>query len=455
MSRVAVKGLCLLGLLSVCSLYFVFTHVKLPDAALEFASHKLEPKHRPKLASHVGNQQEVDIDNSDFLLHVGESRTDQIVAEFKVPLTEPLLASDPSELNIDNDTLLLQSDKASQAQTVAEVIPISPSLSLAPVLVTNKCLAKVKRLVDGKWIYDAEFKPFAPSVARPFDENFQHNKAKDLRGSQGLFVAASQHFAMCMIEKNACAPWSRVLLKVYFNNTKYGDDTRQGPPFRLALNSFKETSFANINNLFFSDPKAVKAVFIRDPLARFLSVFLDKCFIDGCQNQFCAARPSWKQGKTISFSKALEWLIAQDVSLLDPHYAPQAFKCELQSRLDEFNFIGVVNKDTLANDAACLMDLAGLSSYNVNMTSNEPFWSTPKKNAPNGHVFSGSANSEEEMLKHFYTKESASRLWKFMQADVDLFSLEIPSWVEHATGDLADSAAATCVRPLLGNRNGK
>merc|ERR1719337_206568 len=69
----------------------------------------------------------------------------------------------------------------------------------------------------------------------------------------------------------------------------------------------------------FADPEATRAVFVRDPLHRFLSAFLNKCYNptdDEAQGQAGMASmqncPMYKEG--IVFKDAVEWALQSDMN---------------------------------------------------------------------------------------------------------------------------------------------
>merc|ERR1719453_987266 len=113
----------------------------------------------------------------------------------------------------------------------------------------------------------------------------------------------------------------------------------------------------------FADPEATRAVFVRDPLHRFLSAYLNKCIHPTAEeveggNGNC---PMYKPG--IVFKDAVEWALQTDMKDVNAHWKLQAYHCHLHKYIESYNIIGVVS-ESLSGDAKCLFEKAGLAGYN-------------------------------------------------------------------------------------------
>lgn len=246
-----------------------------------------------------------------------------------------------------------------------------------------------------------------------------------------LYVNKGAKFALCVIEKNACSSWSVMLNRLSTGNLNAGMN------FSLIRSTFTAEEAEEV----FSDPEATRAVFVRDPLERFLSGFLNKCAAPSdCWNPFCFMRRTEQKGQPISFSQAVEWLREQDTSLLESHFRSQAMHCELYKRLGEYTTLGIMKSQTLAEDASCLLNEAGLSHINVqNKTDSSRFWvHHPKRYMDN--------NSTEERLASYYTPEAAEIVFNAYREDYVLFNLPKPGWISRAKGELYhDPQSAKCI----------
>ena len=124
-----------------------------------------------------------------------------------------------------------------------------------------------------------------------------------------FFFDPDTNFAFCVIEKNACSQWQTVLRNVMDKQTEKG---ASGPVYYIANLSQERHGYQKLRKILES-PNSTVAVVVRDPLARFASGYLDKCFEQDCRNSFCFSRFYQKprgqdelvpQGQPISFVQA-------------------------------------------------------------------------------------------------------------------------------------------------------
>jgi len=248
-------------------------------------------------------------------------------------------------------------------------------------------------------------------------ENFDHGS-----GYEGLYVNQDANFAMCLIEKNACSAWTAIMGKLQDGNLD-NNAARYG----IAQRSFTAAGASKV----FNDPDSVRAVFVRDPLERFLSAFLSKCADASCKNQFCFMRKMSQLGEAIPFSQAVEWALTQDLTHVDGHFRLQSRHCELHNRLHEYSVIGVMQSDTLAEDASCMLSRANLSHVNYNShTKTAPFWKV-------GHHRNRSENVE--FLQSFYDQEAANAMYNLLKEDYETFKMPKPSWIDSAHGKILNA----------------
>jgi hypothetical protein len=252
---------------------------------------------------------------------------------------------------------------------------------------------------------------------------------------EGLYVNKDAKFAFCLIEKNACSAWSTIFQRMETGNLDWNSAS-----YGIAQSSFSSEDAAHV----FSDTSASRAVFIRDPLERFLSAFLDKCTSGSCANSFCFMRSADQSGSPIAFSAAVDWLKDKDGnSLGDGHWSSQASHCELSSRLHEYTVLGIMKPSTLAPNAACLMERANLSSVNVKSSSDASgFWETPDEKQ--------NETENVEYLKSFYTKEAAEAVYNAFKDDYELFGIPRPSWIGDANGKFFTEPSLCTTALLLG-----
>ena len=218
---------------------------------------------------------------------------------------------------------------------------------------------------------------------------------------------AVPRFAMCVIEKVG-STWLHTILP---QQSSLGEAAAQ----RL-----------------WADASATRAVFVRDPLARFASAFVNKCYGAGkdgnFSNPFCLPRRGRGRGP-ISFADAVRWQLSSDPTKIDAHWRLQAYHCELATRLREYNVIGLYRKSTFEQDAACLLRplrplapaAAALAAGSV---GGKPIRQQPEKEA-----------EEDALLQRLFTREAADALMAHMRLDYQLFRLPRPSWLDGITGE--------------------
>lgn len=127
----------------------------------------------------------------------------------------------------------------------------------------------------------------------------------------------------------------------------------------------------------FSNPNSVRAMFVRDPLARFLSMFLDKCVSN---------RADWSNFDKCNGSATMMSVVAfvlgahQPEQDLDFHWWPQTSFCGTNNFVKGYTFIGLYKTETFGQDSTCLMEAAGIQEYNsLGDLNNTPFWAPTRK----------------------------------------------------------------------------
>merc|ERR1719277_45201 len=248
-----------------------------------------------------------------------------------------------------------------------------------------------------------------------------------------LLVAPAHKFALCSIPKVASSEWLTIFGKLMANDTNLNDKQES----RLFIEMPTPQVMADI----FSDPEAMRVVFVRDPLARLRSVWMNKCdpethhYPDECQVAILASG----EVRSPSMKDLVAWVQMTNLSSpnVEAHWMPQSDFCQLKARLAEYNVIGLYTKDKLAADATCIMKMGGINQFNSlgSASGNEPFWQVGAVGGgPN--VTCSSDLEEEALLKKMLTPDAARLLVEAFQADYDLFNLPRPSWIDEATGEL-------------------
>jgi len=257
---------------------------------------------------------------------------------------------------------------------------------------------------------------------------------------QFLFVDPDLKFAFCPIEKDACSYFDQVMTRMLTRNTSYAIPMEMPADFskiysvgaiaqeRFGLDGIKQV---------FADPDATRAVFVRDPLHRFLSAYLNKCIHptpeevhgeDGMQSmQNC---PMYKPG--LVFKDAVAWALQTDMKDVNPHWKLQAYHCHLHKYIQSYNVIGVVS-ESLSGDAKCLFERAGLEGYNHEFVVDEAGQGQRDENFRSA---SKGGHTDDTFLKLFFPPDVARQLIEHIAIEYSTFNFDTnPAWLEEATGE--------------------
>jgi len=247
--------------------------------------------------------------------------------------------------------------------------------------------------------------------------------------SNSLYVNEDDNFAFCLIPKNAVSQWTKLMTRLEYLTLDV-----QHAYYEIAEDGWAADKAWNV----FSNKAAVRAVFLRDPLERFLSAFLNKC-TDTCNSGFClGAGPvkNMSSSSPVSFREAVRTVKSlgpKGVINLDTHWKPQAYHCDLHERIHEYTDVGLMQLGNLAESAGCLLEKAGLQWLNVDdKNHSKPFWQVANK-----FVEHDTAN----LLKQYYTPEAAATVMQAYKADYDLLDelqFPRPQWIQEATGEKMD-----------------
>lgn len=186
---------------------------------------------------------------------------------------------------------------------------------------------------------------------------------------------------------------------------------------------------------------------LRDPLARFASAYLDKCFEYNCGAGHCSGirqHAGKEKGKQVTFHEAIKWILDQNPARINGHWKLQSEHCNLRTHINDYTIIGRMEKEDHSLDAACIMEKAGIDQFDrESRTSTEPFWNDVQKmtqqRGPSVHKEYEDI-SEVDVLKKLYTPTLARAFMEKMKQDYDILKLPEPSWIENATGEWLDSA---------------
>ena len=262
------------------------------------------------------------------------------------------------------------------------------------------------------------------------DERCHQDYWLETYGDGGLFIHPPSKFAFCRIAKNGSTQWSKVLAKIL--NSDAGIIS-VWPHFSVPKLSIEQYGIDGVESIF-SDPTATRAVMLRDPLARFASSYLDKCFGMNCTNKICYPRKhaGKEEGQKVTFREAINWLVdTNPLAIIDPHWRLQSEFCNLREHLNDFTIIGRMEKETFTSHSNCILEKARI-------TSSEPFFKT-RDEITNRMGIHYRKESEEDVLKKLYSPRMARIVMEKMYQDYEVLRLPEPAWIDDATGEWLDS----------------
>eukprot|EP00408_Alexandrium_pacificum_P044675 CAMPEP_0171255240 /NCGR_PEP_ID=MMETSP0790-20130122/52663_1 /TAXON_ID=2925 /ORGANISM="Alexandrium catenella, Strain OF101" /LENGTH=364 /DNA_ID=CAMNT_0011723183 /DNA_START=11 /DNA_END=1105 /DNA_ORIENTATION=+ len=319
-------------------------------------------------------------------------------------------------------------------------MPCSIGRVLLPLLVLSRCSALLFRgTVDASGA-DGEPCVFKEWGSTPYLEGvqvlptrtdhlpfvgFEHGSME----REGLFVYPRADLAMCIIEKNGCSAWTTIWNKLTRNMLEIAS-----PWYGVVPHHWSEESAASV----FNRTSTHRILWVRDPLERFLSGFLDKCVVRDTEHSRHICSFNWFKNGTSThadqsrfpLSRVRAWFEdGNGIMDANTHFTTQASHCELTRRLKEYNIIGLMTKASFSRDASCILERVHQSVWNEQGgTDGKPFFTKPANPTMD-------ARRNAEVLKKFYTREFAEFMMDIFREDYELFRLRKPEWVKHATGE--------------------
>ena len=210
------------------------------------------------------------------------------------------------------------------------------------------------------------------------------------------------------------------------------------------------------------DQTYFKFVFIRDPLSKFLSAFLDRCLIEEWKGNVCewvkTAKDEIEKKKTTKeeklndkelFNIAIDILYDKIVTNkmyfnIDRHFRLQVFECQMYDFVSYFDMIVLYDKQRFANNLKYIMQK--IVSRNVYPYDDDKLvemkyieqkyfdrgWGDHGKDSLFGegyHVNTMNNNGELKLLKQYYNKRNAIKALEIYQYDYMMLPLPTPWWI--------------------------
>lgn len=265
---------------------------------------------------------------------------------------------------------------------------------------------------------------------------FENVKAQGTQGFWHIGQAKDPNVSMCMIEKIGIKQWQQLFSKLNGGTRKYSF----GQPILLPVLEGDE------------DEPYPSIVFLRDPLDRFLSAYLDKCFTSfrrmkelhcepneiynlpssAIKNSPMLAGFSFDDDKTMKqphqqhLNKRAMFAAYVDTMPLkwNLHFFPQSFYCNgLYRFIDKYDFVGTMDRGFYQN----LEMLGKRYGGRFEKELNDIFNYTSKESA-NNNV--GVETKASDKVIQFYTPRTLRRVLEYVSIDYVMLGLKIPDWAE-------------------------
>lgn len=220
----------------------------------------------------------------------------------------------------------------------------------------------------------------------------------------------------CVLEKVGTKHWKKLAKKQYESRNL---------TFQKSYNLIQLENTQNYN----------RSVFLRDPLERFLSGFLDKCNAQRrngdaahCEPQsiFGPARDSPMDDFYHTRRKLFEAYVDSFPIKWNVHFAPQALMCDggLYRHIDHFDFVGHMDSN-FYSDVARFGD-----RYDLRPGVDDVFGLAPELPHEGQRNNTGVETSASTHVREYYSPATVRRVLELESIDYVLLNLTIPRWAQ-------------------------
>lgn len=234
------------------------------------------------------------------------------------------------------------------------------------------------------------------------------------------YVSKEHKLVFCEIPKVACSDFKRLFRRLngaqdFESQAPWVHDPKQNGITRLT--DMPSAEAASI----LKDPTWTKGVFIRDPMERLLSGFLDKCR-EPIESRYDIHCPF---SGHVSFGEFMDYIFTQaDYNVhgkmsMDEHWRPQHLVCDLERWLPYYQFQG--NFSHLQTHTKFLLQGVGIFDEFGRGWGDDGLDIFEKK-------IDWHHTDTSEKLTEYYTKELADKAMAFYNTDYELFQLPKPAW---------------------------
>lgn len=255
-------------------------------------------------------------------------------------------------------------------------------------------------------------------------------------------VDEAHRLIFCEQPKVACTEFKRLFMRLIGKPPMEPVQHKDGPyqegdwvhdPKTNGIPRLSDYSIAAAQRML-EDPQWTKAIFVRDPLEKVLSGYLDKCRMPVEERKSIWHCPN--AYGYISFADFLEAIFRAETReeqlAMDRHWRPQYLNCDMDKWIDYYQFSG--NFSHLQSHSRYLLESLDLyDDYGHGWRPYGESWSTDGSDGKDlfeEAVHAGHDRHALEKIRLHYTKELADKALEFYRRDYEIFALPRPAWYE-------------------------
>ena len=298
-------------------------------------------------------------------------------------------------------------------------------------------------------------------VFGPWHELTTANLADTTMNTDDGTTSTSTPLKFCSIGKNGCTEWRGIFKALnaheYCNHGNDMEWKNNGGSNRFCKESQIHTNVKLDDDTIDSVPRTV---FLRDPLERLLSGYLDKCVKPNIRKSQGHCEPNAVFGMdhlrskmkspatdnkgrsipdmTLVVNELERELFATYVDLLplkwNVHFVPQAFACDLYRTIDTYDFVGMMGKtfmselDRMATRYGGILPnvLEDAFHYRTKL-ANETLLATTTTNVGADNAHGTQAPSK---VYRYYSPRSIRRALEYLSIDYVMLGFDVPDWAK-------------------------
>jgi hypothetical protein len=278
---------------------------------------------------------------------------------------------------------------------------------------------------------------------------------RDILGSGGGVYAPWHHFYttkppfhFCTVGKVATTEWRRVFCKLNAQDCIDGSAScRRNCTWRTTKDMPADAPWA---------------VFVRDPLERLLSGYLDKCYNPMTRRNQGHCEPnvvfSPMKGLVTAQNKAYPNLLdsldieGQEKAMFgayvdvlplkwNVHFVPQAMFCDLHRNIKNYDFVGNMGKDFYFDLDRMANQFGGQLPNVLNNTFGYGDHVKSGNHENTGKQGSGHAMHTPAKVARFYTARTVRKALEYLSIDYVTLGLEVPEWARQMLREESSSIA--------------